>query len=110
MAGNPTKESAAARERFTLDSAHVGDIRGAFGTIGQRPSSSLLADRSRDGVLVVDQKEDQRDCHDAGQIRGLMEIAFGRRAFSKVHGDRCLNMPNFESPGQPDRMRQLRPD
>ncbi len=35
MAGNPTKESAAARERFTLDSAHVGDIRGAFGTIGQ---------------------------------------------------------------------------
>ena len=35
MAGNPTKESAAARERFVLDSAHVGDIRGAFGTIGQ---------------------------------------------------------------------------
>ncbi len=35
MASNPTKESAAARERFVLDSAHVGDIRGAFGTIGQ---------------------------------------------------------------------------
>ena len=36
MAGNPTKEeSAAARERFVLDPAHVGDIRGAFGTIGQ---------------------------------------------------------------------------
>src|SRR5271155_2936674 len=35
MGGNPTKESAAARERFVLDPAHVGDIRGAFGTIGQ---------------------------------------------------------------------------
>ena len=35
MASNPTQESAAARERFVLDSAHVGDIRGAFGTIGQ---------------------------------------------------------------------------
>ncbi len=35
MAGNPTKESAATRERFVLDPAHVGDIRGAFGTIGQ---------------------------------------------------------------------------
>ena len=35
MAGNPTKESGATRERFVLDPAHVGDIRGAFGTIGQ---------------------------------------------------------------------------
>ena len=35
MASNPTKESAAPRERFVLDSAHVGDIQGAFGTIGQ---------------------------------------------------------------------------
>ncbi len=35
MASNPTKEPAAARERFVLDPAHVGDIHGAFGTIGQ---------------------------------------------------------------------------
>jgi len=31
----PTRTSAPARERFVLDPAHVGDIRGAFGTIGQ---------------------------------------------------------------------------
>jgi Mn2+/Fe2+ NRAMP family transporter len=43
MAGNPTKESAADRERFVLDPAHVGDIRGAFGTIGQH-------DEGRHGV------------------------------------------------------------
>jgi len=35
MASNPTKESAAPRERYVLDPEHVGDIRGAFGTIGQ---------------------------------------------------------------------------
>ncbi|MHB8659166.1 MAG: NRAMP family divalent metal transporter [Solirubrobacteraceae bacterium] len=39
MASNPTtgapRDSDAARERFVLDSAHVGDIKGAFGTIGQ---------------------------------------------------------------------------
>ena len=35
MAGNPTKESGTTRERFVLDPAHVGDISGAFGTIGQ---------------------------------------------------------------------------
>ena len=35
MASNPTRESGATRERFVLDPAHVGDIRGAFGTIGQ---------------------------------------------------------------------------
>jgi NRAMP (natural resistance-associated macrophage protein)-like metal ion transporter len=43
MASNPTKESAADRERFVLDPAHVGDIRGAFGTIGQH-------DEGRHGV------------------------------------------------------------
>ncbi|HUH81928.1 MAG TPA: NRAMP family divalent metal transporter [Solirubrobacteraceae bacterium] len=35
MASNPTQESAATGERFVLDPEHVGDIRGAFGTIGQ---------------------------------------------------------------------------
>ena len=35
MAGNPPTQSVTARERFVLDPAHVGDIRGAFGTIGQ---------------------------------------------------------------------------
>ncbi len=30
-----TRSAAPPRERVTLDSAHVGDIRGAFGTIGQ---------------------------------------------------------------------------
>jgi len=49
MAGNPTTESATTRERFVLDPAHVGDIKGAFGTIGQHeegrrgPRSRLLA-------------------------------------------------------------------
>jgi len=31
----PESDSAAPRERYVLDSAHVGDIQGAFGTIGQ---------------------------------------------------------------------------
>ncbi len=37
MASDPPTPpaKAAARERYVLDSAHVGDIRGAFGTIGQ---------------------------------------------------------------------------
>jgi NRAMP (natural resistance-associated macrophage protein)-like metal ion transporter len=39
MAGNPpappARETPPPRERAVLDSAHVGDIRGAFGTIGQ---------------------------------------------------------------------------
>jgi Mn2+/Fe2+ NRAMP family transporter len=38
MAEDPSGRTAApepVRERFVLDSAHVGDIRGAFGTIGQ---------------------------------------------------------------------------
>src|SRR5437763_3216824 len=35
MAGNPPTQSVTARERFVLDPAHVGDIRGAFGTIRQ---------------------------------------------------------------------------
>jgi NRAMP (natural resistance-associated macrophage protein)-like metal ion transporter len=39
MASNPParppQAPQTARERFVLDSAHVGDIRGAFGTIGQ---------------------------------------------------------------------------
>jgi NRAMP (natural resistance-associated macrophage protein)-like metal ion transporter len=39
MAGNPpappARQTSPPRERAVLDSAHVGDIRGAFGTIGQ---------------------------------------------------------------------------
>ena len=34
-------------ERFVLDSAHVGDIQGAFGTIGQHEERTTACARGR---------------------------------------------------------------
>jgi hypothetical protein len=41
MTTNPSAPTAAQSQRAVLDSAHVGDIKGAFGTIGQRPSRQI---------------------------------------------------------------------
>src|SRR6202163_3132059 len=42
-----------ARERAVLDSAHVGDIEGAFGTIGQHDTGARRSLRSRGLALLA---------------------------------------------------------
>jgi NRAMP (natural resistance-associated macrophage protein)-like metal ion transporter len=49
----PRKRRAPPRERAVLDSAHVGDIRGAFGTIGQNDSERRRSWRARTFALLA---------------------------------------------------------
>ena len=61
MASRPTREKrareavpkAAPRERFVLDSAHVGDIKGAFGTIREHDIESRRSWRARALTLLA---------------------------------------------------------
>jgi NRAMP (natural resistance-associated macrophage protein)-like metal ion transporter len=49
----PRKRRSPPRERAVLDSAHVGDIQGAFGTIGQNDSERRRSWRSRTFALLA---------------------------------------------------------
>ena len=50
---NQDGRHAAARERAVLDSAHVGDIQGAFGTIGQHDTGARRSWRARALALLA---------------------------------------------------------
>ena len=53
---NQDGRNASARERAVLDSAHVGDIQGAFGTIGQHDTAARRSWRARALALARDHR------------------------------------------------------
>ena len=77
------------------------------GGASREAAGGLLGHRGGDRPAVVLEEEDDRRTPHAGQVAGLVEVAFGRAAVAEVHAHGAVEALVAQAPRQPDGVGEL---